>query len=519
MFEWIKRLFQKKEHLPSKKKRKQIDFQHLKNRWQARPKVKSYIDDITWHDLDMDDVFAKINYTVSSSGEEVLYRWLRTPLSDEASYLKRKELINQYGKNKQEETKLQVLLANIGYCKYDYESVIAYDFQVSKWMLPGFLALVLVNVSLIALSIINLTLMFLPYLLLSFAANMYIHYKFNTKYGSQVQALAYTFKLIRFCKKMKTSYEIGDSHMDDLFQDYAKKFASLGRKEAVILRLDGLDAIADYINIMFLIKEINFALIAGQVNKYQEDILSLYRLIGELDAVISINRYKDQVNNWCQPEFGSEDVLFIEDMYHPILKDPVTNTIHIHKGIAITGSNMSGKSTFLRTIGINTIFAQSLCFSLSKQYKGKFRRIVSSISLSDNLLEGKSYFLMEAEAIKRIVDLRDDDYDSLILIDELFKGTNPLERLAASMEILNELIRGKMTVLIATHDLQILPELIGYEHYYFTENVTKHTLDFDYKIRQGITKTRNAIKLMEFVRYPEYLTKRIHQRIDDMEEV
>jgi DNA mismatch repair ATPase MutS len=207
----------------------------------------------------------------------------------------------------------------------------------------------------------------------------------------------------------------------------------------------------------------------------------------------------------------------IVDMYHPLLEKPISNTISIDSSIAITGSNMSGKSTFLRTVGLSSLFAQSICTSLSKEHSSKFYRLVTSISLNDDILQGKSYFLMEAEAIKRMVDSCNDETPLLILIDEIFKGTNPVERLAASMEILNLLAKANTKTLVATHDLQILPELKNYEYYYFTENVTKDSLEFDYKIHEGITSTRNAIKVLEFINYPSGLVDLINKRIEVME--
>lgn len=176
-------------------------------------------------------------------------------------------------------------------------------------------------------------------------------------------------------------------------------------------------------------------------------------------------------------------------MYHPLITHPVANDFNIDSSIAITGSNMSGK----------------------------FYRILSSISLNDDILQGKSYFLMEAEAIKRMVAYKDDEYPSLMLIDEIFKGTNPVERLASSMEILNDLGRGNTRTIVATHDLQILPELIDYKYYYFKENVTQETLDFDYKVHSGISSTRNAIKILEFIHYPSELIKRINHKIETLE--
>lgn len=124
---------------------------------------------------------------------------------------------------------------------------------------------------------------------------------------------------------------------------------------------------------------------------------------------------------------------------------------------------------------------------------------------------------MEAEAIKRMVAYKDDAYPTLVLIDEIFKGTNPVERLASSVEILNDLGRGNTKTIVATHDLGILPDLKAYEYYYFREYVTEETLDFDYKVHAGISSTRNAIKILEFIHYPSELITRINQKIETME--
>ena len=124
---------------------------------------------------------------------------------------------------------------------------------------------------------------------------------------------------------------------------------------------------------------------------------------------------------------------------------------------------------------------------------------------------------MEAEAIKRMIKNNEDSYPTLVLIDEIFKGTNPVERYAASIEVLNTLSCGNTKVIVTTHDLNIIPELEGYDNYYFTENITSHSLEFNFKIQQGIANSRNAVKILEYVDYPSELIEKIYFRIENTE--
>ncbi|MTI68016.1 MAG: hypothetical protein FH753_15645 [Firmicutes bacterium] len=394
------------------------------------------------------------------------------------------------------------------------------SFLVSNIMKALFIILSTTNLGIIAYSIIKheLSLFSVLTLTLVFAVNIFIHFKFNEKYGAQLKVLNYTLRLIYFSRQNKNILKQYTQELANKLDEISVTLKNISKKGTVLFRAEGLDFIADYLNIAFLVKEINFLMISKEIHKHKKEILKAYNLIGELDAALSITRYRNDLDYYCEPNFFyNAEEIYITDMYHPLINDPISNSIHINNSIAITGSNMSGKSTFLRTIGLNTLFAQSICTSLSKEHKTGFYRLLTSISLNDDILQSKSYFLREAEAIKRMVSLKNDKYHSLILIDEIFKGTNPVERLAASMEILNILASGNTKVLIATHDLQILPKLVGYDYYYFTENVTKESLEFDYKIHKGITPTRNAIKILEFIKYPADIITKINKRIDVLE--
>lgn len=500
-------------------KNRVLDFEYLEKTNEYSKTTKSTLDAITWNDMNMNAIFSKINFTCTSPGEEKLFSWLRNPMDQTDAFNKRVVFINNAEAESNKVEALSDELRKIGYSQYHLIETMASRYVAKVKSLILHIVLALANFLLLVHLILNGISLFTGILLLLFPVNIYLHYDFNQKYGRQLEVLQYAMQLLRFCKKNKKAIQkVSPIHSIEL-KGLLEKLKPISKKEMIIFRLEGLDLFADYINITFLLKEISYFSIAGKVCNLEKELVRLYDLIGELDAVMSIVKYRKSLKYYCEPQFPSDsDRISVEEVYHPLIEKPVSNTITFNNDIAITGSNMSGKSTFLRTIGINSIFSQSICTALAKSYESKFYRLITSISLKDALLESKSYFLMEAEAIKRMLDVKDDLYPTIILIDEIFKGTNPIERYAASMEILNTLGNGNTKVMVATHDLNILPELIGYDFYYFTENISSHAIEFNFKINSGMTKTRNAIKILEYVKYPNKLIEEINLRMEHMTE-
>ena len=518
IFKIKKYLNKKSNSVIYKKEIKDIDFCQLERANEYSKKTRSSVDDITWNDLDMDNVFAKINYTVTTPGEECLYSWLKNPLDNKKELKQRIDFINRFNNNKNILHKLRMNLSKIKDCRYNFRETIKNNFLINYIMLVFFIILSTSNLAIVVYSIIKKDLLLIPILILIFPVNLFVHYKFNMKYGEQLDALNYTLRLVSFSIGNKKILEQINPELANRLGKINNLLKDIAKKGTVIFRIEGLDVFADYINIAFLIKEINFLIISNKIHKHKKEIIEIYELIGKLDCTLSIIKYRSELCYYCEPIIDDNiEEIHITDMYHPLINNPISNSITIDKAVVITGSNMSGKSSFLRTIGLNALFVQSICTSLSREHKTRFYRLITSISLNDDIQKNKSYFLMEAEAIKRMVSLKDDKYPSILLIDEIFKGTNPVERLAASMEILNELALGNTKVFVATHDLQILSELERYEYYYFTENVTKESLEFDYKIRRGVTTTRNAIKILEFINYPDEIISKINERIDILE--
>jgi DNA mismatch repair ATPase MutS len=194
----------------------------------------------------------------------------------------------------------------------------------------------------------------------------------------------------------------------------------------------------------------------------------------------------------------------LTNVRHPLLFDAVPNSVTLApgRGVLITGSNMSGKSTFLRTVGVTAVLAQTLNTCLATEYSAPVLNVRSYIGRSDDLVTGKSYYVVEVESLLGLVAASVESAPHLFLLDELFRGTNAVERIAAGQAVLLELVSdssrpNRHVVLAATHDgelVDLLPE--SYSAFHFGDVVGPNGLIFDHQLRPGPATTRNAIALL-----------------------
>jgi len=256
----------------------------------------------------------------------------------------------------------------------------------------------------------------------------------------------------------------------------------------------------------------------NKIKKYLDDLREIYKTVGYLDALISISSFQQEYQNFCFPSFSENKNIFrVEEIYNPLLQKPVPNTFQFtSKDILITGSNMAGKTTFLKTMGVNSILAQTIHTCMAKKYEAPILKVISSISRSDNLLDGKSYYFAEVESILKIIKASELESVHLFLIDEIFRGTNSVERSAASIEVLKYLANEKDFLIVATHDLQLSEILhVEYDNYHFREQVNQNGLFFDYQLFDGPSTTKNAIALLDLAGYPKIITSGARSRIKD----
>jgi DNA mismatch repair ATPase MutS len=266
-----------------------------------------------------------------------------------------------------------------------------------------------------------------------------------------------------------------------------------------------------YVNLAFLLDVTAFVIALESARRNREALQQLFDAIGRIDAVQSIATLRTKLGRWCRPQFTAPvKQARWRDVYHPLVEDAVPNNLDVDDAsILITGSNMSGKTTFIRSVAINAIMAQAFGTVCASDWSGPPLRVATSIGRKDSVREGRSYYLAEVESVHRLIRAKRTDGQHLFVVDELYRGTNTDERVAAAFAVLEYLNSGNDLVLVATHDTELL-QLLGdaFEPYHFREDIADGALTFDYTIRRGQATTRNAISLLELMQYPTEIVAR-----------
>lgn len=209
-------------------------------------------------------------------------------------------------------------------------------------------------------------------------------------------------------------------------------------------------------------------------------------------------------------------MLDVEGIKNPLIANCIPNDLVLdHKNLLLTGSNMSGKTTFIRSVGMNMILGQTLLTCMAKKFVMPYSKIFSSITISDSLLEDKSYYFEEMRIIKEFIQESESESPCFFILDEIFKGTNTIERVSAGKAILSYLAKSNNLVFVSTHDTE-LNELLKseYDLYHFTETVEEEELIFDHTIKKGSLKTRNAIRILEINDYPASIISDANATVD-----
>ena len=171
---------------------------------------------------------------------------------------------------------------------------------------------------------------------------------------------------------------------------------------------DPAQLILDYFRMVFHMDILTYNKTLRIAKDKTKEIMLLIDNIGELDAVISIASFRELLPLWCRPEFTDPEQGHIsmqaEDLYHPLIREAVANSIHADSAILVTGSNASGKSTFLKNVAINSILAQTVLTCPCYSYQASFLKVMTSMALRDDLSGGESYFIVEIRSLKRILD-------------------------------------------------------------------------------------------------------------------
>lgn len=467
-------------------------------------------------DLNLDDLFAEIDYCRSSIGRQYLYYLL---LSDKPSGIEQQEpLINSLSTDadlrrfvsdslkeldKPDAYSIVSILEgdNIGIGKKEKLCI-----NICRFLPLFFLALMMMTHSGVALLLF----------VLAFLTNVVLHYHNKPKIQRYFFSIPQLLKMIRQADRLSLRKELSsiNPHLKDNLEavEGLKKYISYFRFN---LRLENdmaivLFGVAELVRIFFLHEAYAVGKTFHLLKEKSADIHNIYRFIGFLDCLLSVATLREELPYYCLPgKNRAGERLRAQSVYHPLIENCVPNDITLHeKSALITGSNMAGKTCFMRTIGVNLLTAKALHTCFAEVFEMDTRiSLYSSIHQGDNLMENKSYFMQEVTTIKEFIE-ESSRGNCLFLLDELFRGTNTKERIAIAKAVLSWLVKSDNLVFVSTHDLELADMLEDeYELYYFSESVKGGALSFDYKLKSGIATEHNAIKILELCDYPAPLIR------------
>lgn len=238
--------------------------------------------------------------------------------------------------------------------------------------------------------------------------------------------------------------------------------------------------------------------------KNSKELKNWLDVMSEIDSLVSISNLYFDFEDWNFPSISDNKEIRGKKIGHPLIGErAVRNDYSLSDGkrvTLITGSNMSGKSTFLRTIGLNLLLAYIGAPVYSEEFTCGIFNIYTCMRTKDNLEESISSFYAEILRIKILIEATKRGEDVFFLLDEIFKGTNSVDRHTGATELINQLIDGGAMGLVSTHDLELcdLEEHDSrIENYNFREYYENNKIKFDYKLRKGKSETQNAIHLMK----------------------
>jgi len=239
--------------------------------------------------------------------------------------------------------------------------------------------------------------------------------------------------------------------------------------------------------------------------KYAQHAESWFISLGEFESLLSFSHLPNVTNETCVPMVASNKTFEAKNLGHPLItnENRVSNDVACKNNIfIISGSNMSGKTTFMRTVGVNLILARAGSFVCAKEMNFAQLNIMTSMRIADDLSEGISTFYAELKRIKGIIEMARQEPQMMFLIDEIFRGTNSVDRLIGAKTVLEKLDELGVIGIITTHDLELCDisnEYPRIKNYSFSESYHDNEIHFDYRMKEGVSTTTNAKYLMKMM--------------------
>jgi hypothetical protein len=468
----------------------------------------SQVDDLTWYDLDLFSVFQQLNGTYSSIGSEALYQRMRAynfsakdnqRLEEQIQFLDTHPLIRE---------KLQIQFAFLG--KKD-QNFVEYYLNETKSQridhLPLYIFLGALPIIGLFLNLFFISSWTIVFLLGSILFNGIYYQIKKQQLQTELSCMSYFVQAISTAKKIA---RLTTPYQKEL-KEYLSKLNVI-TKFGVSFRIKSnseAEVIFEYLAMIVMLPFIAYNLVLAKLAQYSKEADQLWRLLGELEVAAAVLNFRYAMPQTCQPTFSEAIQVSGTAVYHPLLTTPVSNEVAWNQNTLVSGSNASGKSTYVKSVAISCVLSATVHTALAAEFILPHAHVLTSMASEDNIFEGDSYFIAEIKSVKRVLQLVQTQAPCLCFIDEILKGTNTVERIAASSSIIQWLNKYPSLAFVATHDIE-LTEILkkNCNNVHFSEQVDQENgISFDYKLKQGPSQSSNAIKLLSVLDYPKEIVQ------------
>lgn len=518
------RFFIRKEWLETQARIIQEELQALSGDYSSFEDGKEYVNPEHPYSFDLDifgrrSLFQSINRTCTFFGKDRLAKWLQNHLHEKVSIEKRQEMVREISEHTLFREQFRVAgLVHHGQSS-DAEKIQAWSQSPAQYLHAGWVKAFIwgvpaINSLLLITSLIGWTsfsclgLSFGIFLVLSFGIIKRATYIQET-YGKQLKSLNGYARLIALAKaedwksagmlELMERFNLNGQSPVQALQQLSKELdrLDLRNNQFLYVLLEG--------SIFFQLQEI--VRIERWKVRYGQYISEWLETVGELDALCSLGTFAYNHPQYTYPELTEKPFCFLAtQMGHPLMpaSQCVKNDATIPSRpffLIITGANMAGKSTYLRTIGVNYLLACVGAPVCCEKLKLHPNQLITSLRTSDSLSDNESYFFAELKRLKRIIDLLNQGQQLFIILDEILKGTNSMDKQKGSFDLIRQFMQLKANGIIATHDLLLgslikqFPEEI--RNYCFEADIKDNELTFSYKLREGVAQNMNACFLMK----------------------
>ena len=517
------RLYFRKEQLETQLKLNQDELEGLEGDYSVFDEGREFIDAGHPYSYDLDlfgrkSLFQALGRTCTHIGKQTLATWMQHHLTEKTAIETRQESIRDMSRRMEFREAFRVTGSINRGADSDEEEISRWSqtpsvlqhlwwVKLCLWAVPG------INILLLALGLLHILslswfgMMFTIFVILSFGLIQRVTL-IQESYGKKLKTLNRYARLITLAK--------GETWQAPALRELTDKLDIDGHSPAEALmqlskELDRLDLRNNQLLYVILEGSMFFQLrqivrIERWKARYGKYLMDWLEAVGELDALCSLGTFAYNHPAYTYPTITNQPFCFLAcNMGHPLMPEAqcVKNDATIPSRpyfLIITGANMAGKSTYLRTIGVNYLLACMGCPVCCESLTLYPAQLITSLRTTDSLSDNESYFFAELKRLKRIIDLLNKGQELFIILDEILKGTNSADKQKGSLDLIRQFMRLKADGIIATHDLLLgtladqFPEYI--RNYCFEADIKDNELTFSYRLREGVAQNMNACFLM-----------------------